>query len=48
VTGRTTHSIHCQERKTYEDASVGGHRIGATKAIDAAIRQLKLAQQYDK
>lgn len=26
----------------------GGHRVDAIKAIDAAIRQLQLAQQFDK
>lgn len=26
----------------------GGHRVAAMKAIDGAIRQLRLAQQYDK
>jgi hypothetical protein len=26
----------------------GGHRVEAMKAIDAAIRQLRLAQQFDK
>jgi hypothetical protein len=26
----------------------GGHRVAAMKAIDAAIRQLELAQKYDK
>jgi hypothetical protein len=26
----------------------GGHRVGAMKAIDAAIRQLQLAEKYDK
>jgi hypothetical protein len=25
----------------------GGHRVQALKAVDAAIKQLKLAQQYD-
>lgn len=26
----------------------GGHRVEAMKAIDAAIRQLRVAQQYDR
>jgi len=26
----------------------GGHRVDAIKAVDAAIVQLKLAQQYDR
>lgn len=26
----------------------GGHRVDAMKAIDAAIRQLRVAQQYDR
>ena len=26
----------------------GGHRVDAIKAIDAAITQLKIAQQYDR
>ena len=26
----------------------GGHRVEAMRAIDAAIKQLRLAQQYDK
>lgn len=26
----------------------GGHRVDAIKAIDAAIAQLKIAQQFDK
>jgi hypothetical protein len=26
----------------------GGHRVEAMRAVDAAIKQLRLAQQYDK
>ena len=26
----------------------GGHRVEAMRAVDAAIKQLKIAQQYDK
>jgi len=26
----------------------GGHRVEAMKAVDGAIRQLRLAQQYDR
>jgi hypothetical protein len=26
----------------------GGHRAAAVRAVDAAIKQLRLAQQYDK
>jgi len=26
----------------------GGHRVDAIRAIDAALRQLRLAQQFDK
>ena len=36
-----------QELKTAAH-DFGGHRVEAMKAIDGAIRQLKLAQQYDK
>ncbi|HEV8448831.1 MAG TPA: hypothetical protein VGQ44_18500 [Gemmatimonadaceae bacterium] len=36
-----------QELKTAAH-DFGGHRVQAIKAIDAAVRQLKLAQQFDK
>ncbi len=26
----------------------GGHRVEAMRAVDAAIKQLRIAQQYDK
>jgi hypothetical protein len=26
----------------------GGHRVEAMRAIDAAVKQLRIAQQYDK
>jgi hypothetical protein len=26
----------------------GGHRVQALRAVDAAIKQLRIAQQYDK
>ncbi len=26
----------------------GGHRVAAIRAVDAAIKQLRLAQRYDK
>ena len=36
-----------QELKTAAH-DFGGHRVAAMRAVDAAIKQLRLAQQYDK
>ena len=36
-----------QELKTAAH-DFGGHRVEAMKAIDAALRQLRLAEKYDK
>jgi hypothetical protein len=39
-----------EARKELQTAAhdFGGHRVAAIRAVDAAIRQLRLAQQYDK
>jgi hypothetical protein len=36
-----------QELKTAAH-DFGGHRVAAMRAVDAAIKQLRIAQQYDK
>jgi len=36
-----------QELKTAAH-DFGGHRVAAMRAVDAAMKQLRLAQQYDK
>jgi hypothetical protein len=39
-----------EARKELQTAAhdFGGHRVEAMRAIDAAMKQLRLAQQYDK
>jgi len=39
-----------EARKELQTAAhdFGGHRVAAVRAVDAAIKQLRLAQQYDK
>ena len=39
-----------EARKELQSAAhdFGGHRVDAIRAIDGAIKQLRIAQQYDK
>jgi hypothetical protein len=39
-----------EARKELQTAAhdFGGHRVAAMRAVDAAIKQLRVAQQYDK
>jgi hypothetical protein len=39
-----------EARKELQTAAhdFGGHRVAAIRAVDTAIKQLRLAQQYDK
>jgi hypothetical protein len=48
IRGAVTELMEARKELQTAAHDFGGHRVDAIKAIDGAIKQLRLAQQFDK